>query len=54
MNPRMIVGHLKIMADRIGSQDYQLSERQIKMLTTLIREINLEQPEPKPDDEWER
>ncbi len=49
-----IAGHLKIMAGRIREGDYKLSERQIKMLVTLINEINLERPEPREENDLDR
>ena len=51
---RVLAGHLRIMANRIQDGEYELSERQRKMLVTLINEINLERPEPKKDDGLER
>lgn len=50
----VIAGHLKIMANRISEGDYKLSKRQKKMLVTLINEINLERPEPREENGWDR
>ena len=59
---RVLAGHLRMMANKIESGYYKISEEQRKMIVTLINEINLEEPrnknninsELKENDELER
>ena len=44
---RVLAGHLRMMANKIESGYYKISEEQRKMIVTLINEINLEEPRNK-------